>query len=452
MNRKIYLIIFIAGVAVHLLYLLLLLEKAPIDQLNWSFGDTDSYVQPAKAFIENGTFAYKGVPDYRRTIGYPLFLAGVISISNMVGIDWRLIGFLLQSMLFALVYPAIYFIGCNLFGLKTRSALGCVFFTIVSGAFISYVPVILSDAFFATVFIVGIACGVFVLNRQSVTWSLIYILIITFAANIRPMLALFPFSGVCMHFAHVKHKIPLPNKLTYSLIVVVFIFTLFGTQTPALRNYYHHRVFTPTEIGSINLFDYLAKNVLIHKGDNSRYEKVSDSLDTVQSHDKIEDRISIRKNNAFQVYLDYPFETFFFLGYYMILNSLETHWQNLFYLFKKTWYKNYSDGFVLWAPISFIIAIIFIAIYGVIYFSALLSIFHLKKKPLMAISAFLFFIPYLFCATNYQGARFRLWMEPFVVMAAMLSIQKIFSQLQNWRWSNFNKLSGLNSDLAHIGK
>jgi hypothetical protein len=429
LKRKIYVIIFLMGVAVHLLYLAFLFNGAPIDRLNWSHEDTPSYVHPARTFVERGTFEHNNVPDYYRTIGYPTFLAGVFYISDRSGLDWRLLAFLAQAVLFAFAYPAIYYIGCQTFGLQPWAGLCCVAFTMLSGAFVSYVPVILSDALFATMFIAGVACGFFALNRLSFFWGLIHVILITFAANIRPMLALFPLSGACMHWVYAKQNQRSFPRAAYLLIGFMFFLALLGTQTAALKNFYYHRIFTPTEIGSINLFDYVAQDILRMRGEYQRIEETLEALNELSANRNVAQRISIRKEKAFQVFLEYPFETIGMLVYNSVLNALETHWQNLFYLFKKTWYKGYGAGPIVWKPIPFLIALVFVGVYGIVYFASFLQIFLTKRNLLLYLSVFLFIAPYAFCATSFQGARFRLWLEPFITMSAFATIQIFISAL-----------------------
>jgi hypothetical protein len=46
----------------------------------WKATDVLTYVFPARKFLQYGFFGIGDSPDYHRTIGYPLFLAGSIKI------------------------------------------------------------------------------------------------------------------------------------------------------------------------------------------------------------------------------------------------------------------------------------------------------------------------------------------------------------------------------------
>lgn len=407
------------GVLVHAVYLFLLFQLVPMDHWNWQSGDTGSYIRPAESFLQEGVFARHGEPDYRRTIGYPLFLAGTLKLAEISGVEWRSVVYAAQALTFALAYPAIFVVATILFGMGRRPALACVALTMLCGAFVSYVPIILADALFATALICGVACGLLALERRSLAWGLAHLALITYAANVRPMLAFFPLAAIFMHWVFVKSRGWVEERGIRLLIVFMFVGTLVGVQTPALRNWMNHGEFTSTEITSINLYDYLAKDVLKFKGEMDRYEETRERIQQLAGTDNLNNRIEIRKHEALRVYKEYPFETAGFMVFFTVVNSIEMHWQNFFYLFKQTWYRDYDDKSVLWSPIPFLFAIFFIIIHGNIYFLSLLKLIISKINFFIILAIFFFLLPYAVCGTNYQGARFRLWMEPFVVMACI---------------------------------
>ncbi|MDY0041480.1 MAG: hypothetical protein RBS57_14305 [Desulforhabdus sp.] len=337
----------------------------------------------------------------------------------MLGTDWRQTLYSLQAVLFAGAYPAIFLIGRLLFGLQRRQALWGVAFIGLAGGFVSYVPVILTDGLFALVLVAGVACGLMSLasSGRGWLWGGAHIGLIMYAANVRPMLAFFPVAALCAHWALLREdrwKTNLNEKKTVALIM--FAVTIIGVQTPALRNWFFNGVFTPSEIGSINLYDYLAYDVLKFRGDTARYEKIERRLDQLEGPEHVQDRIELRKKEALAVFRESPGVTAGHLIYYTVLNSIETHWQNLFYLWKKTWYRDYEDGSVVWSPLPFLLATAWIVVYGNLYGIALFALLC-KSKELLVMGAVIFFlIPYGFCGTSYQGARFRLWLEPFIVL------------------------------------
>ena len=396
-----------------------------MEEWNWDRGDTRSYITSAEAFLEEGSFLSKGVPDSKRTIGYPILIAGIIGVSEALDIDFRKTAYIVQAVIYALVYPAIYFICVFVFKLRPPFALLCVLAIPLLGNFISYVPLILSDALFATTLIIGVACSFLALKRKSVLWGVVYTIVITYSANVRPMLAFFPFAMLLAHLAWLSSENVSAKGKVLTLLVAMFISSLLGVQTPALRNWINHNVFTPTENGPIIFFKYLGKDVLNYAGQQERFKASSQKLQLLDEPEKIGERIKFQNKEALNIFLDYPVATVGLLAYNTVLNSLEMHWQNFFVLQNKTWYRDYKDSSVLWSPIPFMIALLFVCVYGAVYTMLLFSTIIWEKNYYIMSAVAIFLIPYVFCGTNYQGARFRLWLEPFVVLIFFLNVQKL---------------------------
>lgn len=57
--------------------------------------------------------------------------------------------------------------------------------------------------------------------------------------------------------------------------------------------------------------------------------------------------------------------------------------------------------------------------YGIVYFCCAVFLFSSRKNALFLLAIALFVFPLLPSASNYQGARFRLWLEPFLVLSAV---------------------------------
>jgi len=424
-NRWILFLLFAGGVAIHLLYLVALGLPESLERLQWAHADTETYVIPAQSFLRSGVFAVQGAPDSFRTIGYPLFLSGALKLGKMTGLDWRMIVYVVQAIFFALAYPAIYYLGRRVFRLSRGLSLGCVGFTVLSGAFISYTSVIMSDAIFATSLIVGMACGFCALRNRSIWWGLVHVAVITYAATVRPILAFYPFAAVCMHWAYLKENSDSADRFARRLMVAMFLVALIGVQVPAIRNWINYRVFTPSENGSAVLFDYLAKDVLEMKNQIPRYEQVKAQLLKMSDHRMLGERIAVRRKEALGVFRDYPLETAAFVLFNGIFNSLDMHWNNtFFYRLRVTWCRDYIDGSVRWSPLPFAVAMLFVIVYGCVYSASIILAFTLRKNLWVVCSVFLLLLPYIFCLTSCQGARFRLWFEPLLVLAAAVTIQK----------------------------
>jgi len=69
-------------------------------------------------------------------------------------------------------------------------------------------------------------------------------------------------------------------------------------------------------------------------------------------------------------------------------------------------------------------------VYGYVYIAAMLQVVAMRRQTYIIVSVLIFLVPYAFCATSYQGARFRLWLEPFVVLAAAATIQRVYARRQ----------------------
>jgi len=158
--RNPYVLLFSLGFLIHLLYLTVLILLAPPQNWNWAHGDTMTYVRPAISFLQEGAFLLGDAPDYRRTIGYPAFLALVLSLARLAELEWRIVAYILQALIFATAYPAILFVGEKLFGLTRKSGKYVQVFLIINGSFLAYVTVIMTDALFATLLVWAVALGI----------------------------------------------------------------------------------------------------------------------------------------------------------------------------------------------------------------------------------------------------------------------------------------------------
>jgi hypothetical protein len=101
--------------------------------------------------------------------------------------------------------------------------------------------------------VTGIACGFAAVGRGSSGWGALHVVAITYAATVRPMLAIYPFAAAGLHWVYIHSRRASGVGRSRIVILTLFLFTLVGVQAPAIRNRINHGVFTPSEIGSINL-------------------------------------------------------------------------------------------------------------------------------------------------------------------------------------------------------
>ncbi|MCW5200276.1 hypothetical protein VU07_00440 [Desulfobulbus sp. F4] len=167
----------------------LLLPDGSIQGNPWNGGDTMTYVNPAKAFLQSRVFARNGQPDAHRTIGYPFFLAMMMYV---FGADWLQASYICQFFIFSLYFPAATYIAYSLCPEITRRDVWNIFIILLlSGAGTAYVGQIMTDQIFSSLLMSGIACGFAAVRKLSLKMMLLHILLVGCAAQIRPVLGFF---------------------------------------------------------------------------------------------------------------------------------------------------------------------------------------------------------------------------------------------------------------------
>ena len=222
----------------------------------WMNSDVMTYVQPARNFLAYGIFGDGLVPDYHRTIGYPLLIAGAM---KAFGIHWLLAMYLFQAIFCATVYPALTQIGTILFKNAERAVILTFVFLVAAGAYVVGVPAILTDTVFAVCFISGVCFGLQAMVKQSWKFTLLHVGLIGYAAQIRPVLVLFPFINVLLLWmlAHKRHLAG--SARTKVLLAGSTCALLLLCNAPSIRNYINYRLFMPSDLLAVNMFDFLGK-------------------------------------------------------------------------------------------------------------------------------------------------------------------------------------------------
>ncbi|MCI5127285.1 MAG: hypothetical protein D3905_09970 [Candidatus Electrothrix sp. AS4_5] len=167
----------------------LLLPDGSVHGHTWNGGDTMTYVKPAGAFLHTGTFARGGQPDMHRTIGYPFFLTLTM---YFFGKYWLPAIYLLQLTVFALLFPASSYIANSLFPhMGKKESRLIVLLLAASGVGLAYTGQLLTDQFFTSLLTAGIACGFFAVRNAFWKMAMMHILLVGYAAQVRPTLGLF---------------------------------------------------------------------------------------------------------------------------------------------------------------------------------------------------------------------------------------------------------------------
>jgi hypothetical protein len=417
-----YLFFVVVGFAINILYISLLYLH-PVAKNNlyppmgeyaqnvWQRSDVRGYIRPAQTFLEKGVFEKNNVPDYHRTIGYPFFLATVMWLA---GEQWVHVVWFLQALLFAFLYPVMFYVAKIVFPGLSKFNHHFFWLYILVGAGVVYSPIFLTDQMANLTLWGALALGLAALvnPRPSLFW-LLHLLLLAYAAQVRPTLMFFPlaFWFLAVHLQKSGRAV-LPGICGIILIVAIQLIACNG---PSIRNYIHHGLWTPSDVMSNNLADYLAKNVLNLHGDLDRYEAARAKWRGLP----LEESIKAKKDFAFEIYGEYPFSTVAMLGVNGMINTLETHWVMTLNMFRNTLHSDLRRWFaipndlrafhILWVIVQSIL----------MYFVLLWALSKLSDRKwwLLGFVA-VWLIPFVFSATDAQGPRFRLAMEGLFLMMA----------------------------------
>jgi hypothetical protein len=163
----------------------------------WNGGDIMTYVNPAKFFLETGTFLRDGKPDLHRTVGYPFFLAIMMSF---FGQDWLKSVYIVQIFIFSFLFPAVTSIAKDLSPSIERKEIWLIYVTLImSGMCIAYIGQLMTDQFFAAILTMGISFGFAAIRKESLSMMILHVFFVGYAAQVRPILGLFFFGRYLLH-------------------------------------------------------------------------------------------------------------------------------------------------------------------------------------------------------------------------------------------------------------
>ena len=261
--------IWILGLGLNL-GLLVVLYLCPVSRANlplpegshagnlWRGQDVLTYVQPARNLLAHGVIGNAEVPDLHRSVGYPAWVALFLAL---FGSHWLLTLRLIQAALFAAIYPALFVLAHSLFPREQGLGRDTVLATILFCTYLPYAPMVLTDMSFALLFTVGLASVSLAVATASARAWFAHVISIGLAAQLRPCLGAYALLLLLLVPALARHHaVPfraVRRPLLWSALVLLVLGNL-----PALRNYYHHGWFTPSDVVSANVFDYLALKVL----------------------------------------------------------------------------------------------------------------------------------------------------------------------------------------------
>ena len=303
---------YLIGLAVNLVFLAILLNSDTAyrnvqlpegEYLENAFKGTDvgGYVRPARSYLESGVFSQrKGVPDYIRTIGFPLYLAMMM---KLFGSNWLIWAFFAQAALYACIYPALSKIIQTLFP-KNHSITTPVFcFCLCSGAYVTLLPAVLTDLFFTVFFTIGLCFGFLSIAKQSWKHLFLYLLFVGYAAQVRPTLVHYPIVNVFVLWLVAKRYNVLSLVKIKAIIIISSAVLLFACNAPSIRNYVHHGFFKPTIILEQNFFNHVVGYIMADQNELVTFEEMRQKVDA--TNDLIE-RMSLQKKFTVEACTKYP--------------------------------------------------------------------------------------------------------------------------------------------------
>lgn len=158
---------------------------------NWDISafwdpDTRGYVALAKDIVENGTFQSGGIPEIRRTPGYPLF----VGLGQLVGG----LGFVtvVQIVLSVVTAYVIYRVGLELFRDKRAAQFAMVMYAFEPTS-VRYSVMLLTETLFTFILVLFIAGFLAYLRTSSRAQVILSGVVVAFAAFVRPIAYYLPF-------------------------------------------------------------------------------------------------------------------------------------------------------------------------------------------------------------------------------------------------------------------
>lgn len=432
---------FIIGLFINLLFVSVLLSfsessynlwspEGPSTRNIWEKSDVPTYIAPAKAFLKTGQFNSGLSPDYHRTIGYPLFLS---LFMKMAGNYWNIAVIFFQAFLFALVYPLISMLLRFFFPDHKFLSSYTFTFLLFTGSYFFYTADLYTDTLFTLLLLAGIFFGLKGTQKGRFGYVILEMLLIGFAAQVRPTLALFPLLNILLVLFSRRFQgaIKVCSKKTLVASTGILLLLCNG---PAIRNYYNYGCFIPSDVMHDNLVCYLTKRVMNDLGKNeaykSRLEKIIELENRIENtplHDAsarflFRKSLETKKDFALPLLLGHPVLTMKWIIGYGLYNTFDYHWGHIFNFWGLHWHKDHK--FKTISRLSLFLFVLWFFIYLTIYF--LFGIFIVVKilsKEYLFIGIFiLMMLPFLASFSGGGGARMRLPVEWFFIAGAISTV------------------------------
>ncbi|HDY87491.1 MAG TPA: hypothetical protein ENH82_05155 [bacterium] len=430
------------GFVVNIIFLLVLISfptsysnlQVPEGQYSdnyWQHSDVMSYVQPARAYLETGVFLHRSIsywtgrPDFFRTIGFPLYLA---TMMRLFGSNWLIWALFVQAAFYACIYPALSKIIQTLFPDNNSIIVPVFCFSLFSGAYITMMPALLTDLFFTVTFTIGLCFGLLSIARQNWKYLILYLLFVSYAAQVRPMLAHYPIVNIFVLWLIAKRHSVLSFVKVKTMIIISSAVLLLACSAPSIRNYIHHGFFKPTIIFELNLFEYLTKDVMTDRDKLVEFEQMRQKIDATDS--PIE-KMSLQKKFAIEACTKYPGTVI----KRIMRNSLPILANNFWLSTGPYWGYHWKDMPVpdgkhfefKKSNFLFVIFVIGCVVYMIVYLFFMYFLYNLvKEKNWLFLFTILLFVGPILVATfpgTGGGARMRLPVEGLIIICSFCGIR-----------------------------
>jgi hypothetical protein len=397
----------------------------------WKSMDVQNYVRHARNFIAYGVFGDHMVPDNDRTIGYPAFLALMMTV---FGEKWLFWTYFIQAIICASIYPALTIIANTVFPNNPRLIKFSFLFFLLAGTYYTTVPVILTDLFFTAFFVGGLCFGLLAIKKQNFLYALIQIFLIGYAAQVRPAIFLFPIVYVLVLVAIAKKYNVLKSHKTKLSILGSTMLLLILCNGPCIRNYINYGIFAPSVLLAMDgHFTYLAKWIMMDRNDLDLYDKMSKE---VQRAETLEEGYELKRFYAREIYKRHPLTLLRFLFQNTVSNMGHSHLLNIS-LYWGYWWRDVPSMVHMPSQRSYfmlVLNIVFFLTYFAIYIFFFLFLFYLYRSKnylylFTAIALIAYFV--LPASLAAAGARFRLPIEGFLVLMAFYEIDRKFGNKES---------------------
>ncbi len=390
--------------------------------------DVITYLLPARNYLEYGVFGWGNIPDCHRTVGYPLFLA--LSM-RLFGDSWLIWVFFVQAALYACIYPALSKIARILFPNNTSIVVPAFCFYLISGAYIAQVPDLLTDTFFAVLFTIGLCFGMLSIVKQRWKYLILQLVIIGYAAQVRPMLALYPILNVFVLWLVARQYGISDRRKIKIMIITSSAALLLPCSAPSIRNYVNYGFFAPTDILSRNLFMYLGKETMFDRGKQDSYEVMSRHIEDMYGSETgtraVRERMALQNKYVLEICRKYPATAVKRLAIAAIGTCMHGHWV----LVPKFWgysWRPGQEGYFKVSKLVFALLVIWCVIYAVIYVFFLRYFVRLIKERQWLFLFTIFILVCYFLVPTFVAAstgRMRLPVEGIIVICAFYEISRM---------------------------